>query len=458
MRYRSHRFLAPLSLLSVILLAGCVQPQSSTPQASASGPDTLNVADAAIAGGDPNMALSVTQSVLQSDPDNVDALIHEGDAYYALDRCPAAEAAYQLALQGDPKSTAAETGLGRCLLKTDPKAAEAALLMAVHDDPGNAAAYNDLGIARDLQSNFAGAADAYQHSLTADPTQTSTEVNLGLSLALSGDGADALQYLGPLATGQDSTPKIREDYAAALVATGRLNDARQVLNIDLPPGQVDGAIEGFQQIIASAQPPLPSQDSQPTPAPTMPAVQTAPVAAAPLAEAQAPATTAMTVPATAPMPAAPQLSYTPDNSTGAYTGPSPIPVTASSSEPGPGRAATSSVPAPVPEQTATPAAVRAATQSTQAPTQTDQAMTGSGSITVQLAALNSQSDAEREWTEISNAMPTLFSDKQPEIQNATVNGKTFYRLRTGSFSSEADAEKFCDQVSAAGGSCEVAHF
>jgi Flp pilus assembly protein TadD len=419
------------------------------------------VADAAIAGGDPNMALSVTQSVLQSDPNNVDALIHEGDAYYALDRCPAAEAAYQLALQGDPKSTAAETGLGRCLLKTDPRAAEAALLMAVHDDPGNAAAYNDLGIARDLQSNFAGAADAYQHSLTADPTQTSTEVNLGLSLALSGDGADALQYLGPLATGQEATPKIREDYAAALVATGRLNDARQVLNIDLPPGQVDSAIEGFQEVIAAAQPPLPSQNGQVAQPPTMPAVQTPPVQAAPLAVAPAPATTAMTVPATAPMPAAPELSYTPDNSTAAYTGPSPIPVTASSSDPGPGSNATPTVPAANPSPIPPASAVQTPTapaSTVQAPTETDQATASSGSITVQLAALNSQSDAEREWTEISSAMPNLFSDKQPEIQNATVNGKTFYRLRTGSFSTKADAEKFCSQVSAAGRSCEVARF
>jgi Flp pilus assembly protein TadD len=450
MRYRSNALL-PLCLLAyVALLAGCVQPQSA-PQASASGPDTLNVADAAIAGGDPNMALSVTQSVLQSDPNNVDALIHEGDAYYALNRCPSAEAAYQLALQGDPKSTAAETGLGRCLLKTDPRAAEAALLMAVHDDPGNAAAYNDLGIARDLQSNFAGAADAYQHSLTADPTQTSTEVNLGLSLALSGDGADALQYLGPLATGQDATPKIREDYAAALVATGRLDEARQVLNIDLPPGQVDSAIEGFQEVIASAQPPLPSQDGQVAPPPTMPAVQTAPVAAVPLAVAPASTTTAMTVPATAPMPSAPALSYTPDNSTAAYTGPSPIPVTASSSDVGPGSDATPAVSASIPAQTASATVVKA-------PTQIDQDTSGSGSITVQLAALNSQTDAEREWTKISSSMPSLFSDKQPEILNAVVNGKTFYRLRTGSFSSEAEAEKFCGQVSAAGDSCEVAHF
>jgi len=129
-------------LAGALVLAGCAQEQtaSTAPASAPMGPDTLNAADAAIAGGDPTMALSVSQSVLATDSSNVDALVHEGDAYYALGRCPAAEAAYQLALDHDAKATAAETGLGRCLLKTDPSAAEAALVQATQDDPGDAAA------------------------------------------------------------------------------------------------------------------------------------------------------------------------------------------------------------------------------------------------------------------------------------------------------------------------------
>jgi Flp pilus assembly protein TadD len=239
------------------LLASCAQP-GPKPATSAVGPSTLNVADAAIAGGDPTMALSVSQSVLQTDPNNVDALIHEGDAYYALQRCPDSVAAYTLALKFDPKSSAAETGLGRCDIKTDPKTAEAALEQAVQDDPTNAAAWNDLGIARDLQGNFAGAINPYQQALLAQPGLIAAEVNLGLSLALSGNGAAALQYLGPLATAPDATPKIRQNYAAALVASGRMADARQVLSIDLPPDQVIAALSGFTSVIAASQSALPA--------------------------------------------------------------------------------------------------------------------------------------------------------------------------------------------------------
>lgn len=287
------------SLCFVLVLAACTSQGGRAPSLAGmpGAPDSMNVADAAIAGGDPAMALSVSQSVLQSEPNNVDALIHEGDAYYALQRCPAAIAAYTLALQADPRSSAAETGLGRCMLKTDPKAAEAALTLAVQDDPGNAAALDDLGIARDLQGNFAGATDPYQRALLAQPGSIATEVNLGLSLALSGNGAAALQYLGPLATGPEATPKIRENYAAALIASGRDAEARQVLSVDLPPAQVDSAMAGFSSVLANAMPASTIGENDVAPAPVA-AVPTIAVAQAPL---PAPANKVAQIPA----PAAP---------------------------------------------------------------------------------------------------------------------------------------------------------
>jgi Flp pilus assembly protein TadD len=446
-----------LFLFGALLLSGCAQQTAANAPPSAQvGPGTLNVADAAIAGGDPSMALSVSQSILTSDPNNVDALIHEGDAYYALDRCPASEAAYQLALKYNPKSTTAETGLARCLLKTDPAAAEQALLLAIQDDPGNAAAYNDLGIARDLQGNFAGAIGPYRQALTDEPSLTAAEVNLGLSLALSGRGADALQYLGPLASGQDATPKIREDYAVALVASGRDADARQVLSVDLTPDQVNAAVDGFAAAIAGGQPPLPQQDAAAAPPPTTPEIQTAPVSASPLAGSATATTTqvASAAPMQPPAPMQSTMAYTPDNSDSAYSGPSPVPGAVSSSEGSPpeipAHTPVIAPPAPRAAPVAAPAAAIAPPASA--------AAVASGPVMVQLAALNSQSDAERAWSKISAATPALFGQHQPDIQTAVVNGHTYYRLRTGGFSSVGDAAKFCGEVSAAGNTCTVARF
>ncbi len=412
---------------ALLLLAGCVQNQTAATPAEPAGPSTLNVADAAIAGGDPSMALSVSQSVLATDSGNVDALVHEGDAYYALGRCPAAEAAFNLALTHNPQATDAETGLGRCLLRTDPAAAESALQLAVQDDPGNAPAWNDLGIARDYQGKYADAALAYEKSLLNNPGSTATEVNLGLSLALSGNAAQALQYLGPLATSQDATPRIREDYALALVASGRPDEARQVLAIDLPPDQVDSAMAGFAEVLAESQAPPPPP---PAPPPTVAAVATPPVTAAPVVASTTPRV--LIAPATPPAapPATPPA--TPDESTAAYTGPSPVAGAVSSSTPG-----------PVSAPPATPPPTAGA---------------GASGIEVQLGALDSPDDAERAFRDISGASPDLFTGKEPDIQAATVNGKTYYRLRIGGFSSTADAASFCAKVSAAGNACTLANF
>jgi Flp pilus assembly protein TadD len=394
----------------------------------------------------------------------VDALIHEGDAYYALARCPAAEAAYTLALQGDPKSTAAETGMGRCLIKTDPKSAEAALSLAVQDDPGNAAALNDLGIARDLQGNFAGAVGPYQQALLAQPGMTAAEVNLGLSLALSGNGPEALQYLGPLATGQGATPKIREDYAAALVASGRESEARQVLSVDLAPDQVQPVLNGFNEIIAQSQVPLPPASAAASRsslvAPTAPQLQTAGVSATPLPAAPSPADPAPLT--AAPQPAVPAIDAPPPdtNPNDAYTGPSPIPGAISSSTIGYSAPAPAAPTAPMvrtvsQEQPAIETPKAAPASPTAAP---PSAVAPAGGYQVQLGALDSEPAATTAWNRIAARMPSLFAGMDPEIESANVRGKTYFRLRTGSFASRGDAETFCGKVSAAGNACTIADF
>lgn len=287
-----------LSCAAALALGACAaQPGPSAADiASQQGNgNVLNVADAAIASGNPDMALKVSQTVLATDPNNLDALYHEAAAYYAFGRCEDSIAAYKVALGLDPKSSDAETGIGRCLLKRNASEAEQAFAAAVADDPGNAAALNDLGIARDMRGDFAGATQPYQQALLIAPGNLSTEVNLGLSLALSGDPGDALQYLGPLATGEDATPKIREDYATALLGAGRSDEARQVLAIDIQPGQLDQAMATLSALIAATQAPAP-----PAPAPAPADAAAAPVALLPTQAA--PATEAAASPATVPPP------------------------------------------------------------------------------------------------------------------------------------------------------------
>ncbi|WP_297493507.1 SPOR domain-containing protein [Acidocella sp.] len=483
---RAHQ-LSGIALAVSLILTGCAGNGGNNSVASNAptgtiGTNTLNVADAAIAGGDASMALSVSQSILDRDPNNVDALVHEGDAYYALGRCPAAEAAYQKALQNNPKSAAAETGYGRCLLKVNPAGAEVAFTAAAQDDPGDGNALSDLGIARDLQGNFTGAAAAYQQSLMANPGSVATAVNLGLSLALSGQGAAALQYLGPLATGPDATPKIREDYAAALVSAGRPDDARQVLAIDMPPDKVDQAMAGFQALIDKnvASPPPPA-----APPPTVPQVQTAPVTAMP--ETPATPTPLMPAASTAPAQAAPAQPAPPPVAEAppppvAQAAPPPVaqaapPPVVQAAPPPVAQAArpaaltapvvktaysTNRVFAPAPvappdAASAVPSPAEVADLSPPASVPTPQPMatvtSGRHEAAVQIAALNTRGAAQAEWRKVTASAPALFADKTPDISKVKVSGQTYYRLRVSGFASHESAAQFCSMVTSAGSPC-----
>lgn len=77
---------------------------------------------------------------------------------------------------------------------------------------------------------------------------------------------------------------------------------------------------------------------------------------------------------------------------------------------------------------------------------------------VQLAALGSEKAAHAAWAHLQREMPGLLRSRQPEVIRADVNGRTWWRLRTGSFSSIAQASVFCEQVRAKGAGCSIATF
>ncbi len=213
---------------------------------------SLRVADAALAGGAPGMALNVAHGVLSKHPNDPAAMVREADALFAMDRVPAAAAAYRRVLQLDPRNVEAKLGLGRAEIRTDPATAETLFLEVLEAEPGNAAAMNDLGIARDLQGRHAAAQQAYAKAAALAPEMTAAQVNLGLSLALSGRGQRALEILRPLAASPTATPRVRQDLAVALMAAGDDRGARRVLEADLSDAQATDVLSGYARLRLSS--------------------------------------------------------------------------------------------------------------------------------------------------------------------------------------------------------------
>jgi hypothetical protein len=75
---------------------------------------------------------------------------------------------------------------------------------------------------------------------------------------------------------------------------------------------------------------------------------------------------------------------------------------------------------------------------------------------VQLASLPTREAAEAEWKTLARRDGPLLAGRAPVLSEATVNGRTWFRVRTGGFADEAQAKAFCDKLRAAGGQCSVA--
>ena len=242
---------APAALL-VLLLAGCAGNQGMR---LSSAPPGLNVAEAALAGGAPDVALQVSTARLQREPGEAAAMLVQADALAALGRRREAEDGYRRVLALHPDSAPARLGLGRLTLGTDPRGAELLFLEALAREPRNAKALNDLGIARDLQGRHADAQAAYRQALGVAPDMQAATANLALSLALSGQAAQGAALLRPLAAGPQASTRLRNDMAVVAELAGDRAGATEMLGSGLSPQQVEDTLRGYDALaLAPARP------------------------------------------------------------------------------------------------------------------------------------------------------------------------------------------------------------
>ena len=228
-----------LCLCLPIIMAGCSRSKTEH-----SG---VVVAEEALRNGSPVLALQIAQNILAKSPDDVPALLIRGDASMQLGKSYDAEAAFLLALRLQPGSARGQMGLGRLRLATDATEAAALFQDAVRQEPRNLIALNNLGIARDLLGQHRQAQESYRGVRAIDPGNAPAQVNLALSLAMSGQAAEALALIAPLANEPASSVKVRHDYAAVLALAGREDEAETILGRDLPPREIRTFINALRE-------------------------------------------------------------------------------------------------------------------------------------------------------------------------------------------------------------------
>ena len=244
----SHKAL--LALGTALLLGACGGRVDRITEGEGTPARGLRVASAAMAGGLPQAALNATEGVLSRDPSNVEALLKQGEALTKMGQDAAAGEAYRRVLSREASPTReqlriARVGVGRADLTAgrgkEAEATYAALAAANSSDP---VGYNGLAIALDQQGRHQEAQAAYRKALAIADT-VATRSNLGLSLAMSGNAADALAILRPVAMQAAATPRIRHNLAFALELAGQREEAKRALAADMPRGEVTAALAGF---------------------------------------------------------------------------------------------------------------------------------------------------------------------------------------------------------------------
>jgi len=122
--------------------------------------------------GDYGGEIQLSKSLLEKDPNNLQALINLGNAYFDTDRYQEAIDAYSRALVIDPKNSDVRTDMGTMYRKLSrfDQAVEA-FRQAAHDDPKHLNSRFNLGIVLKYDKNdFRGAIQAWEDFLKVVPS------------------------------------------------------------------------------------------------------------------------------------------------------------------------------------------------------------------------------------------------------------------------------------------------
>lgn len=195
-------------------------------------------------------ALSRYVRALADNPKDFDALIGAGRSAIALGDAHAAGGFFARADEVNPRSPLPQAGMGAvAVLNGEPHAALPYFNRAQQLGASPSSFALDRGLAFDLLGRQAEAQADYRIVMTSRDGDEARR-RLALSLAISGNRAEALQLLGPLMAKGDAAAARTRAFVMAL--TGDPNGARTAIDAAMP-GQWAG-VEPFIRRIASLRP------------------------------------------------------------------------------------------------------------------------------------------------------------------------------------------------------------
>ena len=241
------------------LCAGCAAPDPPAPVPHTLGNDQRGVmlarlGDAMRRDGDAAGALGLYRAASAADPRNASVLQRMGSAFLAMNDAPRAEQAFRGALANDPHDRASQRGLALALLGEDRPAEALPILQqltAGSSDPGLLRA---TGAAYDMSGQPRQAQAVYRQALMLDPIDADLHGNLALSLALSGDAAEALSQMQAAIASPNPDPRQNANAVLVLALTDNVAAARERGDATIGPAATEALLVRAQQANAATDP------------------------------------------------------------------------------------------------------------------------------------------------------------------------------------------------------------
>ncbi len=190
----------------------------------------LQVAEAADASGDSDLAISMYSAAAAGNPDNVDLQLRCADALARAGKVMEARKLLEERLRTHP----GQPDLTRALALIDLVAgrlsqAVAGLDQVLAANPEDARALVDKAVALDLQGQHGPAQTIYREVLANAPNDPVTRNNLALSLMLEGQTRQALDTLAPMQNVDSSPPRLKINLGILYAANGNAERSRELL-------------------------------------------------------------------------------------------------------------------------------------------------------------------------------------------------------------------------------------
>jgi Flp pilus assembly protein TadD len=190
----------------------------------------LQVAEAADAAGDNDLAISMYTAAAASEPSNIALQLRCADALARRGKIEQAREMLTSRLRTNPR----QLDLLRALALIDLIAGQSARAVAEFDQvlaasPGDIRALVDKAVALDLQGQHAAAQAIYQDVLATAPNDAAAKNDLAVSMMLEGRTRQALETLAPLQDADTSPSRLKVNLGILYAATGNVERSRQLL-------------------------------------------------------------------------------------------------------------------------------------------------------------------------------------------------------------------------------------